>query len=37
MRSYSSILPTRLEMVSKLVSIPPSQRSLTNGMPHFSA
>ena len=37
MRSYSSILPTRLEMVSKLVSMPPSQRSLTKGMPHFSA
>ena len=36
-RSYSSILPTRLEMVSKFVSMPPSQRSLTNGMPHFSA
>ena len=37
MRSYSSILPTRLEIVSKLVSMPPSQRSLTYGMPHFSA
>ena len=29
MRSYSSILATRLEIVSKLVSMPPSQRSLT--------
>ena len=29
MRSYSIILATRLEMVSKLVSMPPSQRSLT--------
>ena len=28
---------TRLEMVSKLVSMPPSQRSLMYGMPHFSA
>ena len=37
MRSYSSILPTRFEIVSKLVSMPPSQRSLTYGMPHFSA
>jgi len=36
-RSYSCILETRLAMVSKLVSIPPSQRSLTYGMPHFSA
>ncbi|CAB4896405.1 unannotated protein [freshwater metagenome] len=37
MRSYSIILATRLEMVSKLVSMPPSQRSLMYGMPHFSA
>ena len=37
MRSYSCILATRLEIVSKLVSMPPSQRSLTYGMPHFSA
>ncbi len=29
MRSYSSILPTRFDMVSKLVSMPPSQRSFT--------
>jgi hypothetical protein len=29
MRSYSCILATRLEMVSKLVSMPPSQRSFT--------
>ena len=29
MRSYSFILSTRLAMVSKLVSMPPSQRSLT--------
>ena len=37
MRWYSFILPTRLEMVSKLVSMPPSQRWLMYGMPHFSA
>ena len=37
MASYSRILPTRDEMVVKLVSIPPSQRSLTNGMPHARA
>ena len=37
MRRYSCILPTRFEMVSKFVSMPPSQRSLTYGMPHFSA
>ena len=37
MRSYSCIFSTRLEMVSKLVSMPPSQRSLMYGMPHFSA
>ena len=37
MRSYSFILSTRLEIVSKLVSMPPSQRSLMYGMPHFSA
>ena len=35
MRWYSFILPTRLEMVSKLVSMPPSQRSLMYGMPHL--
>ena len=29
MRWYSCILPTRLAMVSKFVSMPPSQRSLT--------
>ena len=28
MRWYSSILPTRLEIVEKLVSVPPSQRWL---------
>ena len=37
MRWYSFILATRLEMVSKLVSMPPSQRWLMYGMPHFSA
>ena len=37
MRWYSVILPTRLAMVSKLVSMPPSQRSFTYGMPHWSA
>ena len=36
-RSYSCIFETRLAMVSKLVSIPPSQRSLTYGMPLWSA
>ncbi len=33
MRSYSCIFFTRPLMVAKLVSIPPSQRSFTNGMP----
>ena len=37
MRWYSSILPTRFEMVEKLVRVPPSQRWLMNGIPHFSA
>ena len=37
MRRYSPILATRFDMVSKLVSMPPSQRSLMYGMPHFSA
>ena len=37
MASYSRSLPTRDEMVAKLVSIPPSQRSLTNGIPHARA
>ena len=37
MRSYSSILATRLLMVWKLVSMPPSHRWLMYGMPHFSA
>ncbi len=37
MRWYSFILPTRLCMVSKFVSIPPSQRWFTYGMPHLVA
>ena len=37
MRRYSCILATRLPMVSKLVSMPPSQRWLMYGMPTFSA
>ncbi len=37
MRWYSFIFETRLEIVSKLVSIPPSQRWLMYGMPHFMA
>ena len=37
MRSYSSILLTRFEIVSKFVSMPPSQRSLTYGMPTLRA
>ena len=36
-RSSSAILETRLEMVSKLVSMPPSQRWLTYGMLQDSA
>ncbi len=37
MRSYSVIFLTRALMVAKLVSIPPSQRSLMYGMPHRCA
>ena len=37
MRRYSCILATRLPMVSKLVSMPPSQRWLMYGIPTFSA
>ena len=37
MRSYSCIFFTRNAMVEKFVSIPPSQRSLTYGMPHSCA
>src|SRR5919206_272731 len=37
MRSYSCIFLTRALMVVKLVSIPPSQRSFTYGMPHLAA
>ena len=36
-RRYSCILETRFPMVSKLVSMPPSQRWLMYGMPTFSA
>ena len=35
--SYSRSLPVRDEMVVKLVSIPPSQRSFTKGMPQARA
>ena len=37
MRSYSCIFFTRSAMVVKFVSIPPSQRSLTYGIPHSCA
>ncbi len=37
MASYSRIFPTREEIVLKLVSIPPSHRSFTYGMPHAAA
>ena len=37
MRSYSVILLTRELIVWKLVSIPPSQRSLTYGIPDLPA
>ena len=36
-RSYSCIFFTRALMVWKLVSMPPSQRSLMKGMPHLRA
>ena len=36
MRSYSCIFFTRPAMVVKFVSIPPSQRWFTYGMPHVS-
>ncbi len=37
MRSYSIIFFTLALMVVKLVSIPPSHRSFTYGMPHLAA